>query len=626
MEKLLISTKIGINSSSDVVGGSLFNILLADYFSKNFNYQVDLHDPFYNSKKILKDFCNIKDNLTIKQICEYDRIVDSLFYVSTAKNIDTGRLIKIEGKNKFSNFYSYQKEKIVLKNNRGLFSLNSVDNKILFKSFFVPYIYYYDLFVRENFITSIELKENITLPLIKEKKNVGLHIRPFNKSKTHCNFLTGEEYKLYIKNIIIKILDYYDNPNLILYGLDSKQDYENFIDAKFLNKSFVVEEFSKNPLESSIILSNYLDVLFMTINGFSTFFSCLGKLKNKLKEIYVINSEDNLEDIIHSRRILSEGILENNFGKNSSHWGSWVFVKKNEQISEKLNIKNPIEKINNFEKKLFIYDIEDFNHTYFDKVFENIIFKKLIDEIKFKFKNHKIHKISNSDLRNNINKDEFKNSLHLITHSILKDKVDDEQLGLGSFDFIKHRFLKIYQKQYNLNPSNLFYEDLYSYFMRCLIFKSQYDFQYFDFKKILIVLDHQALQEKNLFSKWKKFKEYALLENQCIIDFVHYDNNKIKYFQEEIRESEFSENFVKDEFLKYELIIANTDHFSLMLRLILFEKNMCLFSNKSGKYIFDKNHLLFETLNNIQYSDLFEISFFTIHELWTYLFKTYKSF
>ena len=45
-EKILITTKQGYDFSSDSTGGNLINILIAEYFQKKTNFNVELFDPF----------------------------------------------------------------------------------------------------------------------------------------------------------------------------------------------------------------------------------------------------------------------------------------------------------------------------------------------------------------------------------------------------------------------------------------------------------------------------------------------------------------------------------------------------------------------------------------------------
>ena len=84
-KKILFSTKFCANDSSDVVGGSLAQILFAEFYKKNFNYQIDLFDPFYNTEKILKKFCDNVYSTLPNNIENYDKIINPLFYVSNKK-------------------------------------------------------------------------------------------------------------------------------------------------------------------------------------------------------------------------------------------------------------------------------------------------------------------------------------------------------------------------------------------------------------------------------------------------------------------------------------------------------------------------------------------------------------
>ena len=80
MQKLLISTKYSVQTHSDAPGGSLSNILFANFFQNISTYKVILHDPFYNSKNLLKPFCDeVIDDLNI-DYNQYQRIINPLFY------------------------------------------------------------------------------------------------------------------------------------------------------------------------------------------------------------------------------------------------------------------------------------------------------------------------------------------------------------------------------------------------------------------------------------------------------------------------------------------------------------------------------------------------------------------
>ena len=80
-EKILITTKQGYDFSSDSTGGNLINILIAEYFQKKTNFNVELFDPFYDlSAKVNTNFRVITDLSDLK-LRGYDRIFDPFFYI-----------------------------------------------------------------------------------------------------------------------------------------------------------------------------------------------------------------------------------------------------------------------------------------------------------------------------------------------------------------------------------------------------------------------------------------------------------------------------------------------------------------------------------------------------------------
>ena len=96
MQKLLISTKFSLNSSSDTPGGNLYHILFAKFFKQIFNYKIILHDPFFNSKGLLKPFCDeISDDLNI-DYSKYERIVSPLFYKGNVIDKSSSKIYKID--------------------------------------------------------------------------------------------------------------------------------------------------------------------------------------------------------------------------------------------------------------------------------------------------------------------------------------------------------------------------------------------------------------------------------------------------------------------------------------------------------------------------------------------------
>ena len=99
MQKLLISSKFSVQTHSDAPGGSLSNILFANFFKNISTYKVTLHDPFHNSKNLLKPFCDeVIDDLNI-DYNQYQRIINPLFYKGVVIDKSNNKIYKVDGTN-----------------------------------------------------------------------------------------------------------------------------------------------------------------------------------------------------------------------------------------------------------------------------------------------------------------------------------------------------------------------------------------------------------------------------------------------------------------------------------------------------------------------------------------------
>ena len=143
MQKLLISTKYSVQTHSDAPGGSLSNILFANFFQNISTYKVILHDPFYNSKNLLKPFCDeVIDDLNI-DYNQYQRIINPLFYKGVIVDKSNGKNYNVEGINTKEKKFNIKKKNLQIISDK-IFVNDKFDPKIISKSFDIPYIYYYD--------------------------------------------------------------------------------------------------------------------------------------------------------------------------------------------------------------------------------------------------------------------------------------------------------------------------------------------------------------------------------------------------------------------------------------------------------------------------------------------------
>jgi len=151
--KILFSTKFCHHDSSDVVGASLPQILFAEFFKKTFNFEVTLHDPFFESKQKLKYiFDEIVDDNKVN-FEDYDRIINPLFYVGDLLNRNNSQKLNVEGLwGKFGKTNVKQKiSDLGLIQKRSFLDDLQFRKNLFIKSYDIPYIYYYDWLKRENF-------------------------------------------------------------------------------------------------------------------------------------------------------------------------------------------------------------------------------------------------------------------------------------------------------------------------------------------------------------------------------------------------------------------------------------------------------------------------------------------
>ena len=85
MKKILFSLKTDFNGRSDAVGLPLLMLLYADFYSRLFNYKVEVFDPFFESHKYIKNY-NFK-LITFNCVAEKEKIFFKNFNPIFYKNI-----------------------------------------------------------------------------------------------------------------------------------------------------------------------------------------------------------------------------------------------------------------------------------------------------------------------------------------------------------------------------------------------------------------------------------------------------------------------------------------------------------------------------------------------------------
>ena len=285
MKKILFSLKTDFNGRSDAVGLPLIMLLYADFYSRLFNYKVEVFDPFFESHKHIKNY-NFK---IIKELDmnlnDYHRVTNPLFYVSSLKVQKSNKIIKIEGKKNLKTIINYKKNEIRLIQRTGLNSLDYLNKFNESKTLDIPYQYYIEWLFRDNFNSKIELKK-INLPLL-NKHTFALQFDYFFNRNPKFAF-----------DLINKIKEENNNSNIIIYGQD-KENYNSDVLKLLKNKNCIfLEDYSNNPLVRGILLGANTNYYISKSNGFTDFAITIGKQYKKLKVFYV-DSIKNSDDIVN---------------------------------------------------------------------------------------------------------------------------------------------------------------------------------------------------------------------------------------------------------------------------------------------------------------------------------------
>ncbi len=633
-EKILITTKQGYDFSSDSTGGNLINILIAEYFQDTTNFTVDLFDPFYDlSSKVntkFKVFTEISDS----KLRSYDRILDPFFYISSVKNFKNNKFmnffsnsntseIQIEGRKKWKEYFSIKKKDIKLIQKNGFMSSNTDDENLYYKSLPTPYTHYYELLYRDNFKSNLSLKKKITIPLQKNKLTFSIQIRPIHHNKTTIkDNLNIKKYYEFISLLTNKINKEYNFPNIIFFG-ETQKEFNNIIKINkkiFANKNiFLLENYSKTVIENSLTLAKNTDFLISSLNGFAAFTYFIGSSQGKTKKKIVINSINEAKEHIISRRILQQGINENNadwkWFKTFDYYPKDTILK----VNKKDLIDNKKIKLDKKKIKLVFYETNDLVRNYFTKELDKLLMSELINYVK---KNYKKKIIFLSRKKNKLSKDAYnkiQKNLNILSHFNLVDNTNKQSIGVGSLDFIKHEFLKSTQKRGLISPSHYLYEDISFFLIRELLKKKNDEIKTKkNIKRVLLIFSSENDYE-NFSRHYETIKKFNL-----DLSYVYKNESKLVFLR---KKNKFKYDLNKKNILKIisknDCLICGENHLSLFFS--LFNKNKKIFfyfKNRNSK-IFSDNCNLFQSTNNLNYRKLFINNYNNYYEIFLAITKIF---
>ena len=443
MESLLFSTKISQDTGSDVVGGSLPQILLADFYREKLGYKVTLHDPFYNSRDLLDhQFHRVIE--IVDDPDKYDRIANCLFYVGKTLlfnhievDFETARFIGKKIPIKQSCLSLTQAHTII--NKEEGFAQKLLD---------IPYIYQYDFMFKLGYCPKFNFSGK---PFITNRTVYGIHIR-----QSHWKNIAGKEncgLEDFYHQLAEKIKSRDPGYLIIYYGTFNSSIDDIFRKFNSINGN----EYSESILERAFLLSN-VNWSFASINGFTHFGNYLALSKGKLKGINIVNDISHIRDCLHVRRLYGPGILEQNIGSKGGFFDTFKFYPKFSILKEfdsalvagtLSHFSSPVSQ----EPIYLFFAANLLRETLFSSKLDNLLILRLIDDYKRRGLSVKL-----------INVDKLEpseNYLYVLTHYSMP--AGKSYLGSRGFDFNKPEFLNQYPE---IGPDQLWYEDILKYFYR----------------------------------------------------------------------------------------------------------------------------------------------------------------
>ena len=563
---IYFSTKLDYFGTSDVVGGSLPQLLFADFYQNYFDDNVTVIDPFYNSRDLLNhNFANVIEETP--ELKQNDRIANPLFYISTdfrkgeKKPFDVFSVKKI----KFNEIDSFYECSVLDKKN----------------SFFIniPYCYWYDLIFKYNYKPNFKLKRGLSLKF--RSDNVfSIQVR-----LNHWKKIIGRENDpKKIKKIYFKLIDrlksFSKDATILYYG-----DPDGEIDHYFKDKGAInVNEFG-NILERAFMLS-FTTHSFCSINGFSYFCNYLAFANGYLKTINIINDVENFKQTIHVKRTWSKGIGENNISQNGGFFSKFDLYPR-DKVIEKIPTIIKSDSLQSNGKKVSKLRIRAFSSKYlklkfFGESVDDILIEKVCKKLA---SNKKINVIKDSD------KPISDKELVLLTH--YNSLNGDTAITPYGFDFNKPRLLNINK----LGPDQFIYEDLLFFHKNQLSSRPS--------KKKTSVQGSSLLYNHNFLKSNETV--FNTLVNQSIFDFKINDKDLLNHSSDQLTEK-------ISELNQFKFVVCTPSKYSILLPVLLENTVLIYFDHTKKPYILNSNKI-FQNQCDIDLRSFFRIHIKTLLEL-----------
>lgn len=478
-ESVVFTTKISQLDGSDVPGGSLPAILFAHFWKDELGGRVVLHDPFYSSASEVRHRLDaVTDHMPV--LGPLDRVVSQVFYSGRAT---VGRLdLNIEVPKSSATSLSFRKKELRLNAPWAPIEIAHEKSLNALRALDTPYVYYFDLLARQKYQPNLQLRSPVGVAenFLQSRNVYGLQVR-LGHWKQVDNKLSPDGYRKFLRDIVKKI-SAEDPRHLILFYGDWGSDKELQNDLKRACQYIDVNAEYPTMLERAWALGQ-VNVSIGSVNGFALFSNYLSLSSNRLRAYYIVNDVERLDQTLHVRRILSEGISEERIGRNAHFFSRFQFFPKDSILgrsghvlpdcvtgAEPFGTSNPLGVV--------FYGAALIRNHFFNEVWDDFFIRLMAERFQQSFPLVRVFLHDGQRLRTlrddlPVDTDEkfLLNCQHVMTHySIQKYCAEgsDERMGVGSLDF-EHPFQSTEwgQRLRNaLNPSNYLYEKLLQFMRR----------------------------------------------------------------------------------------------------------------------------------------------------------------
>ena len=563
---IYFSTKLDNYGTNDVVGGSLPQLLFADFYQNYFGENVTVIDPFYNSRELLShNFENVVEETP--ELKQSDRIANPLFYISNDFR-----------KGEKKPFDIFSNKKIKFKEIESFYECSVLDKK---DAFFIniPYCYWYDLIFKYNYKPNFKYKNDLTIKY--RSDNVfSIQIR-----LNHWKKIRGRENDpKKIKKIYYKLIDrlksYSKDATILYYG-----DPDEEINHYFKDKGAINVNESSSILERAFILS-YTTHSFCSINGFSYFCNYLAFANGYLKTINIINDVENFKQTIHVKRTWGKGIGENNISQNGGFFSKFDLYPR-DKVIDKIPTIIKSDNLQSNGKKVSKLRIRAFSSKYlklkfFGESVDDILIEKVCEKLA---SNKKINVIKDSD------KPISDKELVLLTH--YNSQHGDTKITPYGFDFNKPKLLNIN----NLGPDQFIYEDLLVYHKNlassipCKKKKTG--------RGSALLYNHNFLKSNETV--------FSTLVNESIFDFKINDKDLLNHSPDQLIEKISHLN-------KFKFVVCTPSQYSILLPVLIENALLIFFDHTKKPYIINP-YKIFQNQSDIDLRSFFRTHIKTLLEL-----------